>query len=106
MSYCPACGNATDPSSPTCQACGAATQAVSQMSPQAVAEAGRREWLSTLLLCFFLGPLGVHRFYTGHTGIGVIQLLTGGGCGIWYIIDFIFILTGSYRDAENRALKK
>ena len=65
-----------------------------------------KEWLVTLLLCFFVGVLGIHRFYTGHIGIGVAQLLTFGGCGIWALIDFILILVGSYKDAEGRPLKK
>jgi len=56
------------------------------------------------LLCWFLGAIGVHRFYLGHTGIGVIQLLTLGGCGIWTIIDFIMILTGGLKDADGREL--
>ena len=46
------------------------------------------------ILCFFLGGLGIHRFYLGYTWQGVVQLLTGGGCGIWVLIDFIRILTG------------
>lgn len=46
------------------------------------------------VLCFFLGGLGIHRFYLGYTWQGVVQLLTGGGCGIWALIDFIRILTG------------
>jgi TM2 domain-containing membrane protein YozV len=63
-----------------------------------------KDWLTTLLLCFFLGWLGVHRFYTGHTGIGVVQLLTLGGCGIWALIDFILIIVGSYKDSNGRTL--
>jgi len=63
-------------------------------------------WLETMLLCFFLGGFGLHRFYTGHVLIGVLQLFTLGGCYIWAMVDFILILTGSYRDSEGRRLKR
>ena len=65
-----------------------------------------KEWLVTLLLSFFLGVLGIHRFYTGHTMTGLAQLLTVGGCGIWAFIDFIMILLGNFKDAQGRPLKK
>ncbi len=65
-----------------------------------------KDWLTTLLLCFFLGWLGIHRFYTGHVVLGIIQILTFGGCGIWTLVDFILILTGSYTDSYGRPLVK
>jgi TM2 domain-containing membrane protein YozV len=64
----------------------------------------QKDWLTTLLLCIFVGVLGVHRFYTGHIAIGVIQLLTVGGCGIWWIVDLIMIVTGSYTDSNGLPL--
>jgi TM2 domain-containing membrane protein YozV len=64
----------------------------------------QKDWLTTLILCIFLGVFGVHRFYTGHIAIGVIQLLTLGGCGIWWLIDLIMIATGSYTDSNGLPL--
>ena len=63
-----------------------------------------KDWLTTLILCIFLGYLGVHRFYVGKTGTGVAQLLTLGGCGIWTLVDFIMILTDSFTDNYGRPL--
>ncbi len=50
------------------------------------------------ILCFFFGVLGIHRFYVGKMGTGIIQLITGGGLGIWALIDFIMIIVGSFTD--------
>ncbi|MCQ2739899.1 MAG: TM2 domain-containing protein [bacterium] len=65
-----------------------------------------KKFLDTLLLSWFLGSYGVHRFYTGYYAIGVIQALTLGGCGIWSLIDFISICFGNYKDANGVELEK
>jgi TM2 domain-containing membrane protein YozV len=51
-----------------------------------------------------LGTFGIHRFYTKSTGIGLIQLFTLGGCGIWVLIDLIMIVVGSFRDGYGKTL--
>lgn len=73
--------------------------------PQDNENISERSGLVVLLLAIFLGYLGVHSFYTGKTGIGIAQLLTAGGCGIWVIIDIVMLVTGSYFDAEGKKVK-
>ena len=57
------------------------------------------------LLCFFLGSLGIHRFYVGKIGTGILWLLTLGWCGIGTLIDFIMILCGAFKDKSGAAIK-
>lgn len=63
-----------------------------------------KDWLTTLLLCIFLGGLGVHRFYAGKIGTGILQLITVGGCGIWTLVDLIMIITGSFTDKDGNPI--
>jgi TM2 domain-containing membrane protein YozV len=60
--------------------------------------------LAAALLCWFIGFLGVHRFYVGKVGTGILMIVTLGGLGVWVLIDLIMILVGSFRDKEERYL--
>ena len=63
--------------------------------------------LVALLLCCilgFFGICGVHRFYAGKIGTGILQLLTFGGLGIWMLVDLIMIICGSFKDSEGKVI--
>jgi len=64
----------------------------------------QKSWVVTILLCHFLGSLGVHRFYTGRIVSGIFQLLTFGGFGIWTLVDLILIVTDNFKDSNERPL--
>ena len=64
-----------------------------------------KSYLATILLCFFLGTLGIHRFYIGKIGTGILMLITAGGLGIWQIIDFVVAVVGHLLDKKGRCIK-
>ena len=66
----------------------------------------QKSWITTALLCHFLGVFGVHRFYTGRVVSGIFQLLTFGGFGIWTLIDLIMIYTDSFTDDMGQPLTR
>ena len=71
------------------------------------AESGNSEksFVATLILCFLLGGLGVHRFYVGKIGTGILMLLTFGGLGIWTLVDLIIIATQKFKDSKGLLIK-
>jgi len=87
--------------------------AVSYPRDLAYASSPPKSKLAAILLGFFLGPLGIHRFYLGHVGTGIAMLLitviSGGTLaaitGIWAVIDMVLIATGSLRDSNGRPLR-
>lgn len=62
---------------------------------------GEKSQLIALILCILVGGIGIHRFYLGYTWQGVVQLLTGGGCGVWALIDLIRIITGDLKPKDS-----
>jgi TM2 domain-containing membrane protein YozV len=68
-------------------------------------EKSEKGFVPALLLCLLLGGLGVHRFYVGKIGTGILMLLTLGGFGIWALIDLIVIAVGSFKDKSGLALR-
>lgn len=60
--------------------------------------------LAALLLCWFLGIFGAHRYYTGKILTGLLMLITLGGFGIWWLIDFVMIIIGAFRDKQRRVV--
>lgn len=59
---------------------------------------------AALALCVLIGVFGAHRFYAGRILSGLIYLLTGGLLGIGCFVDLIFIIVGTFKDGEGRAI--
>ncbi|MEN6306498.1 MAG: TM2 domain-containing protein [Anaerohalosphaeraceae bacterium] len=64
-----------------------------------------RNGIVCLLLAFFLGVLGIHRFYVGKIGTGILTLITLGIFGIWPLIDIIMLLLGKFTDSDGNIVK-
>lgn len=65
-----------------------------------------KKWSTALILSIFLGGFGIDRFYLGYTLKGILKLVTGGGLGIWWLIDLIRIIQNNLPDAEGKTLAK
>ena len=61
----------------------------------------QNQWIVVLLLAFFLGFIGAHRFYVGKNGTGILMILTVGGIGLWVLYDLIIIITGNFKTKQG-----
>jgi len=116
---CPKCGVRQAPASlppvpneKYCSSCGALILINAEICPkcgvrqQIKTNDVSTEWLTLFLLSLFLGELGVDRFFVGKIGTGILKLLTLGGCGIWWLIDWIMIACEKFTDSKGNVIKR
>lgn len=103
--FCKNCGSEVNDNAIICIKCGCSlTESRNDSSLHNQQDKSPKDWTITLLLCIFLGTIGVHRFYVGKIGTGVAQIFTFGGCGIWTFVDLVMILTGSFTDESGKKI--
>jgi hypothetical protein len=85
MVHCRECGKNISDSATSCPHCGAKQKHSSSTKEKKV------NWTLTLIMSIIFGGIGVDRFIMGHIGLGILKLITLGGCGIWWLVDLILI---------------
>ena len=102
--FCPNCKSQNNDESNFCKDCG--INLLIQCNKTKSRIISDKSRLVALLLCIFLGAIGVHRFYVGKIGTGILMILTFGGFGIWLVVDLILIITNSFTDVNGLKLNK
>lgn len=112
MKTCPQCNAACDDSAAFCPSCGFAFapaqppiyQNIVINTPVVYPMISVKSRWAAFFLCLFLGVIGIHRFYVGKVGTGILWLFTGGCFGIGALIDLIVIACGGFRDYSGARL--
>ena len=93
-----------------CSSCGAVIKIAAEICPKCGIrqheEKSKSNWTVLLYLSFWLGWLGVDRFYVGKIGTGILKLVTLGGLGVWWLIDLFVIAGGKFTDASGKFVEK
>lgn len=106
--YCQNCGREYGMNSKYCQSCGSPlmnTAVYSSAVHPDQQNTFRKELVVALILSIMLGTFGADRFYLGYIGLGLLKLITCGGCGIWWLVDIILIATRKLPDSSGMPLK-
>lgn len=101
--FCPNCGAIIDGRATVCPSCNS-VQPVVSTGGQLTYSASDKRILPAVVLMAVLLPFSPHRFYVGKTGTALLQIVTLGGLGIWWLYDFIKLVTGSFTDAEGNRI--
>ena len=107
--YCISCGRRPLEGNRNCQSCGQETLPGAEICVKfgvRLGPSGEKDWLVALILSILLGGFGVDRFYLGYVGLGILKLLTLGGCGIWWLVDVILIAMNKLPDAKGNPLQQ
>lgn len=111
--FCPNCGHEVGENAVVCVGCGCSlekqqgtTNVTVNNVVNGVGGVSPKSRLVAFLLCTFLGGIGVHRFYAGKVGTGILWLFTLGCFGIGVLVDWIVILCGSFKDINGQVISK
>lgn len=99
--FCSACGAKLNENSQFCSMCGAPSKGGLTSSNNISPKSG----FVTFILCLFFGTLGIHRFYVGKIGTGLLMFITAGGFGFWYLYDLISIAINNFTDDSGRTVE-
>jgi len=102
---CPFCKEEIQDGAVKCKHCGSMLNG-SNAGTGGSQSSSDKERNTALILSFFLGWLGLHRFYVGKIGTGILMAFTMGGFGFWNLIDFIKLWQGKFADSNGRLLIK
>ena len=105
ISHCPYCGALVDETTKFCQKCGIKMDQKEPLTHDYLyKKISPKSGIVALILGILFGPLGLHRFYVGKIGTGLLTLITAGFLGIWTLIDLILIRQNKFKDKKGRPL--